>query len=78
MESVEKSEIFPPLPQPHDDGDEETERIIINIRSVENKGVQNKAKKVEKESRIRYNRAAAGKEWQSKQGSTGTCSGLTK
>jgi hypothetical protein len=40
--------------------------------------LQDETDEVEKESQIRYNQAAAGKEWQSKQGSTATCSDLTK
>ena len=48
------------------------------IQALQNMGLQNETDEVEKGSRIRYNQAAAGKEWQSKQGSTATCSGLTK
>jgi hypothetical protein len=58
--------------------DEEEPKRWGVIQALQNKGLQNETDEVEKGSRIRYNQAAVGKEWQSKQGSTATCSGLTK
>ena len=75
---MEKSKIFPPLPQPDNDGVAERRRGINTVKAVENPAFQEKQESLEKGTRIGYNRAAAGKEWQSKQGSTATCSGLTK
>lgn len=78
MESVEKSEIFQRLPQPSSDGGDERRRGINTVRDVEISAFQEKQEALEKGTRIGYNQAAAGKERQSKQGSTATCSGLTK
>ena len=78
MESMEKSEIFPPFPQQNSDGDDEERRINNIAVIVENPVVQKKTSTVTRECRIVYNQAAAGKEWYSKQGSTATCSCLTK
>ncbi|MBP5725923.1 MAG: hypothetical protein J6Y48_02495 [Clostridia bacterium] len=75
---MEKSEIFPPLPQPGDDGGDVEERRNNYRKGIEDKGFQRNTAGVEKEIQIGYNQAAEGKEWQSKQGSMATCSGLTK
>ena len=75
---VEKSKIFPPFPQQNSDGDDEEKRIINIAVIIENPVVQKKTSTVTRERRIVYNQAAAGKEWHSKQGSTATCSCLTK
>ena len=48
MESVEKSEIFPPFPQQNNDGDDEERRIINIAVIVENPVVQKKNKHSDK------------------------------
>ena len=78
VESMEKSGIFPPLPQQNDDGDNEEKRIANIAVIIEKPAVQKKTSTVTRECRIVYNQAAAGKEWHSKQGSTASCSCLTK
>ncbi len=78
MESVEKSEIFPPLPQQNDDGDGEPARAANTAAAVEKPVRKEETSAVVKNAEIVYNLGAAGKEWHSKQGSTATCSCLTK
>ena len=78
MESMEKSKIFPPFPQQNNDGGDEEKRIANIAVIIEKPAVQKKTSTVTRERRIVYNQAAAGKEWHSKQGSTATCSCLTK
>ena len=68
---MEKSWIFPPLPQQNDDGDDEKKRIANIAVIIEKPAVQKKTSTVTRECRIVYNQAAAGKEWYSKQGQHG-------
>ena len=42
MESVEKSKIFPPLPQPGDDGVDEKRRKTNVVKAIENPAFQEK------------------------------------
>ena len=59
---MEKSGIFPPLPQQNDDGDDEEKRIANIAVIIEKPAVQKKTSTVTRECRIVYNQAAAGKE----------------
>ena len=49
VERVEKSKIFPPLPQQEDDCDDEGNRAAKDGKTVERKAFQRKGKRFEKE-----------------------------
>ena len=78
VESVEKSEDFPTLTTAVRRRRRRGERGSSIAVIIEKPATKKETSSVTRECRIVYNQAAAGKEWHSKQGSTGTCSYLTK
>ena len=79
VESVEKAEIFPHFPQQtatttRKSGGGSKKKSCSEGRTA----IAVQTDTVEKGGEKEYNQAAAGKEGYSKQGSRGTCSGLTK
>ena len=78
MESMEKSEIFPPLPQLDYDGDDEKERVANSNKPVEKAAVETKTLRNDCDGSDQSSDYFQQKERYRKEGSTATCSSLTK